>query len=108
MKTGITVILAVIVIALSMSVFFLKRDLARAKTSEEFYQKRGDDLQNEVMLLRKINDDRDRTLHEISESVAQLERKVELETLRRYVPKKTWDEVSPIIEKLKGIGEESN
>ena len=45
-------------------------------------------------------------MNEIEQSVTELESKVDLETLERYIPKKIWSEIKPIIDRLQDFQKE--
>ena len=70
-----------------------------------FLEERNDLLQKELMRLNRTCSEKDRFLNEIEQSITELESKVPLETLERYIPKKTWDEIKPIVDRLQAFGE---
>lgn len=100
MKLALIIFLVVLVIVLGFSVSSLQKELVSVRESSAFYEKRNDDLQKELMRMNRVCDEKERVLNEIEQSVAELESKVDLETLERYIPKKTWSEIKPIIDRL--------
>jgi len=110
MKLAIIIVLVVFATVLGFSVSFLQKELLSARKNVAFYEKRSDDLQRELMRVNRVCDEKERFLNEIEQSITELESKVDLETLERYIPKKTWGEIEPIIDKLKAFQEtrESN
>ncbi|MDD5195869.1 MAG: hypothetical protein PHQ96_09400 [Candidatus Omnitrophica bacterium] len=105
MKWVIIALLIVVIIVLGLSVSTLRKELVSARERVEFCNKRSDELQYEVMRVSRAYEEKKRILREIEESVAELENKVQLKTLERYIPKKTWDEIKPIIDRLKAFQE---
>ena len=110
MKLALIIFFVVLAIVLGFSVSSLQKELLSARESNAFYEKRNDDLQRELMRVNRAYNEKERFLNEIEQSITELESKVELETLERYIPKKTWGEIEPIIDKLKAFQEtrESN
>jgi TolA-binding protein len=100
MKSTLIIVLAVLAIVLGFSVSSLQKELQGARKNTAFYEKRSDDLQRELMRMNRVCDEKERVLNEIEQSVTELESKVDLETLERYIPKKTWSEIKPIINRL--------
>ena len=105
MKSALIIFLVVLAIVLGFSVFSLRKEMLSAKESVAFYEKRSDDLQRELMRVNRVCDEKERFLNEIEQSITELESKVDLETLERYIPKKTWSEIKPIIDRLKAFQE---
>ena len=106
MKLVLIIFLAVLAIVLGFSVFSLQKELLSARKNTAFYEERSDDLQRELMRVNRACNEKERFLDEIEDSITELESKVRLETLERYLPKKTWDEIKPIVDRLQGFREE--
>jgi predicted nuclease with TOPRIM domain len=106
MKSVIITILAGLAILLGFSGFSLRKELLSVKESVAFSEKRSEDLQKELMRVSRAYNEKERFLEEIEQNIAELESKVQLETLQRYIPKKTWSEIKPIIDRLKVFQEE--
>ena len=100
MKPAFIIVLVVLVAVLGFSVFSLQKELLGARNNAAFYENRSDDLQRELMRINRLYADKERFLSEIEESIAELESTVNLETLERYIPKKTCSEIKPIIDRL--------
>lgn len=100
MKLALIIFLSVLAIVLGFSVSSLQKELQGARKNTAFYEKRSDGLQRELMRMNRVCDEKERVLNEIEQSVTELESKVDLETLERYIPKKTWSEIKPIIDRL--------
>ena len=110
MKSALIIFLAILTIVLGFGIFSLRKELLNIRESAAFYEKRSDGLQTELARLSRACDAKERFLNEIEQGISELESKIQLKTLQRYVPVKTWDEIGPIIEKLKALQEtrESN
>lgn len=106
MKSVLIIFLALIAVVLGFSVSSLRKELTSAQENAAFHEKRSEDLQRELMRVNRAYAEKERFLDEIEQSIAELESKVELETLERYIPKKTWSEIKPIIDKLKVLQQE--
>lgn len=105
MKSALIVFLLALTIILGFSVSSLQKEVQSAKKNTAFYQKRNDGLQGELMRVSRVCDEKERLLNEIEQGITELENKVELETLERYIPKKTWGEIKPVIDRLKALQE---
>lgn len=103
MKSTLIIFLLVSAIISGFSVFSLQKGLQSARDNAAFYKKRSDDLQVELMRVRRARDEKERLLDEIEQSITELENKARLETLESYIPKKTWGEIKPVIGKLKAL-----
>ncbi len=101
MKFILTSLLGILVIILGLSVYNLQKEFSNARESAIFYSQRSDDLQSELMRLSKECAQKEEFLVEIEESITKLENKIQLENLERSIPKKTWDEIKPIIDRLR-------
>lgn len=105
MKSALIILLTGLVVFLGFSVSVLRKELLSASKHNVFLEERNDLLQKELMRLNRICNEKDRLLNEIEQSIIELESKVPLETLERYVPKKTWDEIKPIVDRLQAFRE---
>ncbi len=105
MKSALIIFFAVLAVVLGFSVSSLQKELLSVRKDAAFYEKRNNDLQRELMHVTRAFDEKERFLNEIEQSITELESKVELETLERYIPKKTWSEIKPIIDRLKAFQE---
>ncbi|MBU0694519.1 MAG: hypothetical protein KKC11_07635 [Candidatus Omnitrophica bacterium] len=106
MKLALIIFLVVLVIVLGFNVFSLQKELLITRINFVFYEKRNDDLQRELMRVNEACAGKERFLNEIKQSITELESKVELKTLERYIPKKTWDEIKPIVDRLQAFCKE--
>lgn len=105
MKSALIILLAVLAIILGFSVYSLQKELLNVGEHVAFSEKRIDDLQRELVRVNRDCGEKERFLEEIEQSITELESKVQLETLKRYIPKKTWSAIKPIIDKLKTFRE---
>jgi hypothetical protein len=105
MKSAFIILLAVLAVVLGFSFSSLQKELLSVRKSAALYEKRSDDLQRKLMRVNRACNEKERFLNEIEQSITELESKVELETLERYIPKKTWSEIKPIIDRLKAFQE---
>lgn len=105
MKSLFIIFLAVAVIVVGFRVFSLKNELLSVQENAAFLKERSDELQRELMRVHTACAEKERFLEEIKKSIAELESKVDLDTLEQHIPKKTWSEIKPIIDKLKAFQE---
>ncbi len=106
MKLTLIILLAVVAVVLGFSAFSLRKELTSAHENAAFHEKRNEDLQRELMRVNRAYAEKERFLDEIEQNIVELESKVDLQTLEKYVPKKTWSEIKPIIDRLKALQEE--
>ena len=100
MKSISIIFLALIVVVLGFSVSSLRKELISAQENAAFHEKRSEDLQRELMRVNRAYAEKERFFDEIERSIVELESKMDLKTLEKYVPKKTWDEIKPIIDRI--------
>lgn len=100
MKLVFILFLTGLVVFLGFSVFSLRKELLSAREHTVFIEERNNSLQKELMRFNRTCSEKGRFLIEIEQSITELESKVPLETLQRYIPKKTWDEKKPIVDRL--------
>ena len=103
MKSAFIIFLVVLTIVLGLKGSSLQKELLSARESAASYEKRSDHLQRELMRVSRLYSEEERVLDRIEQSITELESKINLETLERYIPKKTWDEIKPIIDRLKAF-----
>ncbi|MDP3041667.1 MAG: hypothetical protein Q8N62_02900 [Candidatus Omnitrophota bacterium] len=106
MKSALIIFLIVVVVVLGYRGSLLQKELLSVRGSAAFYEKRSDDLQRELMRMSSLYREEERILDGIEENIAELENKINLETLERYIPKKTWDEIKPVVDRLQSFGKE--
>lgn len=105
MKSVPIIFLAGLVIFLGFSVSSLRKELTSAGEHAVFLEERNDLLQKELMRLNRTCSEKEQLLNEVKKSIAELESKVPVETLESHIPKKTWDEIKPIIDRLRAFRE---
>ncbi|MDP2981312.1 MAG: hypothetical protein Q8N67_04545 [Candidatus Omnitrophota bacterium] len=105
MKLALIIFLTGLVIFLGLSVFGLRKEFLNAREHTISLEERNDLLQKELMRLNRVCSEKERFLNEIKQGITELESKVPLETLERYTPKKTWDEIKPIVDRLRFLQE---
>jgi len=100
MRSALIIILALFAVVMGFSVSSLRRELLSSQENTAFHEKRSDDLQRELMRVNRAYIEKERFIDEIERSIVELENKVDLQTLEKYVPKKTWSEIKPIIDRI--------
>lgn len=105
MKLVFIVFFAVLVTILWFGASSLRKELLNERNKAVACEKSGDDLRKELIDIKRVCADQERLLDDIEQSIAELENKVDLKKLEYYIPKKTWNEIKPIIDKLKGFQE---
>jgi polyhydroxyalkanoate synthesis regulator phasin len=106
MRPALIVFLAVLLIILGFSVYFLQKELLSARESIALYEKRSSNLERELVRMGGLYAEEKRVLDEIEQSISELENKIDLETLERYIPKNTWDGIRPVVDRLRAFGKE--
>ena len=106
MKLFLIIFFTVAVVAFGFSVASLRKELRNAHENTAFYEKRGKDLQRELMRVNRAYTEKEQFLDDIEQNIVELESKVDLQTLEKHVPKKTWSEIKPIIDRLKALQQE--
>jgi Tfp pilus assembly protein PilN len=101
MKSTVIVLLSVLILYLGFNIYYLREDIQLVEDRAVFYEKRSDELHEEVLRLSRLNNTQEKLLNEIEITLDELDTKIQLKTLKRYVPKKIWVEISPIIDRLR-------
>lgn len=105
-KAAIITILVVATTILGFNVYSLREELLNAKEDAELSERRVEDLQRKLQRVNRLYADKERILGGIEEAVTELDRKIDLETLKKYVPKQKWIEIEPVIDRLKAFQQE--
>jgi TolA-binding protein len=103
MKSTLILLLSISVIILGLGFSASQKELVAANKNAAFYEKRSDDLQRELVRVNRACAEKERFLNKIEGSIEELEGRIQLETLERYLPKKMWTEIKPIIDRLKAL-----
>ncbi len=106
MKPLIFTILVVVAVILATRAYYLQKELFILQDSSMLCGKKIEYLQQELMRLNSIQADKDRILNEIEGALMELESKVDLKDLERHIPRKKWDEIGIVIDKLKAFQQE--
>lgn len=105
MKLVLIIFFAVLAIILGFGVSSLQKELLSERNKAVACGRSNDDLRRELIDIKRVRADQERLLDEIEQSIALLENKVDFKKLERYIPKKTWSEIKPIIDRLRGFQE---
>jgi phage regulator Rha-like protein len=103
MKWLVVIFLILLTVFMAFSFFFLEEKLLEEKRQSQFYLNKSNDLERRLIFLERAYQNKERTLEEIKAALGDLEDKVQLETLQRYVPKDTWNQINPIINRLREL-----
>jgi len=106
MKLLIIICLSAAVIVLAFSSLSLRQELTASQKNAAFYERRNEGLQRELMRLSRAYAETERFLGGIEQNISELESKIDLGTLDKYIPKKTWSEIKPIIDRLQALQQE--
>lgn len=106
MKAAIITILVVATVILGFRVYYLREELLNANEDAEHSEKMAEDLQRELQWVNRLYADKERILGGIEEAITELDRKIDLETLKKYIPKQKWTEIEPVIDRLKAFQQE--
>ncbi len=100
-------ILASIFIFLGYRVFSLHGELL--ETRKQVLELKNESLlaKEETVYWKTWYHKKEKTLSEIERNIAELEDKISLDTLKQHVPRKVWDEIEPIIDRLQALQETS-
>jgi septal ring factor EnvC (AmiA/AmiB activator) len=106
MKLTIIVLLVVCAGILGFCLFSARKELIGMHERYVFYEKRNEELQAELIRHKKDCAENKKLLSEIEQNIKELESKIQLATLERYLPDKTWNEIKPIIGRLRTLRQE--
>ncbi|MDI6759041.1 MAG: hypothetical protein QMD94_05165 [Candidatus Omnitrophota bacterium] len=100
MKLVLILILVGVVILVAFSASALRKELQAAREHSIRLEERNDKLQRELMRLSRVNHDNEQFLNELEQSFRELENKMPIENLERYIPKEMLKDIKPIIDRL--------
>jgi TolA-binding protein len=105
MKSAILFILIGLVVFLGFSNSGLRKELLSIKEYVRQMEERNSQLQRELMRLGRVNSANEQFLNELEQNVRDLESKMPIETLERYIPKEMLKDIKPIIDRLRFLQE---
>lgn len=113
MKKVTVIFLVVSIGVLGFATFSLQEELVKERESVKFYMGKNRELEKDLVLLRqKYNKTRQvlerkkQILEKIKNNLTELENRVDLDRLEKYVPDETWEELSPVIDRLRRLKED--
>ncbi|MDD3087277.1 MAG: hypothetical protein PHP89_01785 [Candidatus Omnitrophica bacterium] len=103
MKRIAIFLLISLLFVLGSTVYFLRKELSLSRESALFYERRNAQLQEELMRVSRLYGENKRFLDGLKENIEELERSVDLDSIERYLPKKIWHEVEPVVDRIKEL-----
>jgi len=100
MKWLIILILVGMVVFMSFRVFALNKELLYAAERSAQIEQDNEELRRELMRLGKVNSENKSFLDELEQSVKEFENRMPLVLLEKYIPRKIFNDIKPIIERL--------
>jgi hypothetical protein len=106
MKIVLISFLIILIIILGFNIAALRRELRNTTEHAEFMEEGNNKLRMELERLMKVNSGNEQILNELDQSLKELDSKIPFATMNKYIPKKVWDSIKPIIDRLKAFQEE--
>jgi predicted PurR-regulated permease PerM len=100
MKFALIFFLIGLVIVLGFNISTLRKELQNTIEDAEFMEERNNKLQRELMRLSRVNSENEQLLNELDQSLKEFNSKVPFATMKKYIPKRVWDDIKPIIDRL--------
>lgn len=101
MKFALIVFLIVLIIILGFNISALRKELRSAIEYSEFIEKNNDELHGKLIRLSEINSEKEKLLNEIDQIIEEFDSKVPFATMEKNIPKRMWNDIKPIINRIK-------
>jgi len=100
MKSALIFFLIGLVVILGFNIYTLKKELRDTIEHAKFMEEGNDKLQRDLMRLNRANSENEQMLNELDQSLKEFNSKVPFATMKKYVPKRVWNDIKPIIDRL--------
>lgn len=100
MKFALIYFLIVLIVILGFNIYALRRELRSAMEYSGFMEESNDKLHRELMLISRINSENEKLLNEGDQILKEFDSKVPFATMEKNIPKRVWDDIKPIIDKI--------
>lgn len=106
MKSVLIFFLIGLVMVLGFNTFILQKEVRSTTEYAEFMEKGNDGLRRELTRLNRVNSENEKLLNELDQSLKEFDSKVPFATMNKYIPKRVWNDIKPIIDRLQIFQEE--
>lgn len=100
MKSALILFLICLVIVLGFNIYTLRKELRDTIEHANFMEEGNNKLQRDLMRLSRANSENEQMLNELDQSLKEFNSKVPFATMNKYVPKRVWNDIKPIIDRL--------
>ena len=100
MKSALIFFLIGLVIVLGFNIYALKKELRDTIEHAKFMEEGNNKLQRDLMRLNRANSENEQMLNELDQSLKEFNSKVPFATMKKYVPRRVWNDIKPIIDRL--------
>lgn len=106
MKSALIFFLISLVIILGFNIYILRKELRNSVEYAEFMEKGNDGLRRELTRLNRVNNENEKLLNELDQILKEFNTKVPFAAMNKYIPKRVWNDIKPIIDRLQVFQEE--
>lgn len=100
MKSALIFFLIGLVIVLSFNIHTLKKELWDTIEHAKFMEEGNNKLHRDLMRLTGVNSENEQMLNELDQILKEFNSKAPFTTMKKHVPKRVWDDIKPIIDRL--------
>jgi len=105
MKPALIFVLIGLVIILGFNIYTLKKELRDTVEHAKFTEEGNNKLQRDLMRLSRANSENEQMLNELDQSLKEFNSKVPFATMKKYVPRRVWNDIKPTIDRLQAFQE---
>ncbi|HAZ10160.1 MAG: hypothetical protein A2047_01425 [Omnitrophica bacterium GWA2_41_15] len=100
MKSALIFFLIGLVIVLGFNIYTSRKELRDTIEHAKFMEEGNNKLQRDLMRLSRANSENEQMLNELDQSLKEFNSKVPFATMKKYIPKRVWNDIKPIIDRL--------
>ena len=105
MKSALIFFLIGLVIVFGFNIYTLRKELRDTIEHAKFMEEGNNKLHRDLMRLNITNSENEQMLNELDQSLKEFNNKVPFATIKKYIPKRVWNDIKPIIDRFQAFQE---
>ena len=105
MKFTFILLLIVLIIILGFNISVLRKELRRTIEYSKFIEESNEELHRKLIRLSEVNSGNEKLLNELDQIIEEFDRKVPFATMEKNIPKRMWNDIKPIIDRIQAFQE---
>jgi len=99
-KFAFILLLIVLIIILGFNISTLRKELRSAMEYSKFIEESNEELHRKLIRLSEVNSEKEKLLNEVDQIIEEFDRKVPFATMEKNIPKRIWNDIKPIINRI--------